>query len=179
MSQRSAFFLRGINVGGRNRVPMSELRALAGRLGAGDIATHLASGNLVCTPPEAPAAFTVRLAAALEETYGFAVPVLARTAAELAAILAEDPFAGIADDPSSELVYLFAAPVAASARCELPLTGGEQAAWAAGHVRVWHDRGVHGSKVSHSLLEGRLGITVTARNVRTLAAVSALCGQAE
>lgn len=179
MSQVSAFFLRGINLGGRNRVPMAKLRELADRLGAGDIATHLASGNLVCTPPEAPAAFADRLAAAVEETYGFAVPVVTRTAAELAAILADDPFTGIADDPSTELVYFFAAPVAPSNRCALPLTGGERAAWSDDHVRVWHDRGVHGSKVSHSLLERRLGITVTARNVRTLAAVSALCDRAE
>lgn len=179
MSQVSAFFLRGINLGGRNRVPMAELRQLADRLGAGDIATHLASGNLVCTPPEAPGAFADRLTAAVEETYGFAVPVVTRTAAELAAILADDPFAGIADNPSTELVYLFAAPVAESGRCALPLTGGEQAAWADDQVRVWHDRGVHGSKVSHSLLERRLGFTVTARNVRTLAAVSALCDRAE
>ena len=179
MSQRSAFFLRGINLGGRNRVPMAELRELADRLGAGDIATHLASGNLVCTPPEAPGAFAARLAAAVEETYGFAVPVVTSTAAELAAILADDPFAGIADNPSTELVYLFDAPVAEFDRCELPLTGGEQAAWSDDYVRVWHDRGVHGSKVSHGLLERRLGITVTARNVRSLAAVSALCDRAE
>ena len=47
MSQVSAFFLRGINLGGRNRVPMAELRQLADRLGAGSIATHLAS----CSSP--------------------------------------------------------------------------------------------------------------------------------
>lgn len=47
--QRFAAFLRGINVGGARRLPMSEVRAVLGELGASDVVTYIQSGNIVFT----------------------------------------------------------------------------------------------------------------------------------
>ena len=47
--------LRGINVGGHNRLPMSDLQAVLAGLGFDDVRTHLQSGNVVCAGPGRPA----------------------------------------------------------------------------------------------------------------------------
>lgn len=90
---RTAFLLRGINVGGRHPLPMARLREVAARLGHEDVATYVQSGNLVSVAPGVePADAAATLAAALERDLGHAVPVVARTHAELQAVVARDPF---------------------------------------------------------------------------------------
>jgi len=85
--------LRGINVGGRNRVAMADLREVVTSLGHTDVATYIQSGNVVFTSKEAD---TKALAAALERaiaevlTAGPRVVVLSRN--ELAQVIVDNPF---------------------------------------------------------------------------------------
>ena len=92
--------LRGINVGGHRRVPMAELRMLAQEIGFRDARTHVASGNLVFASgnlvfaSDVPArAAEAVLEQAIERRFGFAVDVVARSAAEWRAYLLDHPFA--------------------------------------------------------------------------------------
>jgi uncharacterized protein (DUF1697 family) len=82
--------LRGINVGGKHPVPMAKLRARCEALGYTDVQTYIQSGNVVFSSTRAvtPAAFEK----ALQSEFGFAIPVVLRTAKELAGIAAHDPF---------------------------------------------------------------------------------------
>lgn len=82
--------LRGINVGGKHSVAMADLRALAESLGYHDVRTLIQSGNLVFSSSERPE--PVALSAALETAYGFVIPVVVRSAAEMAAVLEQNPF---------------------------------------------------------------------------------------
>jgi uncharacterized protein (DUF1697 family) len=91
MGKRVAL-LRGINVGGGRRVPMAELRAVAEGLGLQEVRTFIASGNLLFSSPEAPAALEARLEPALAEHFGFAVDVMVRTAEQWQAAIAANPF---------------------------------------------------------------------------------------
>ncbi|HEX3946049.1 MAG TPA: DUF1697 domain-containing protein, partial [Acidimicrobiales bacterium] len=87
--------LRGINVGGKNRVPMADLREAVGALGYGDVRTYVQSGNVVFTGPDDGAAsgvVTSRLVGAVEAAFGLAVPVVVRTGGQLAETLADGPF---------------------------------------------------------------------------------------
>jgi uncharacterized protein (DUF1697 family) len=92
---RYVALLRGINVGGRNRVAMADLRQIAASLGHTEIATYIQSGNLVFTSPDDSA---VGLADALEQEIARslavrpAVVVLSR--ADLAQVIADNPFPG-------------------------------------------------------------------------------------
>jgi uncharacterized protein (DUF1697 family) len=88
-----AAFLRGINLGGR-RVTSADLRRHVEALGFTDVATFRASGNVILGAPggEALDALARRLEAGLEAALGYAVPVYARTAAELRAMAAHEPF---------------------------------------------------------------------------------------
>jgi uncharacterized protein (DUF1697 family) len=90
---RYVALLRGINVGGRNKVAMADLRQVATSLGHTEVATYIQSGNMVFTSPDTSVS---GLADALEETIAArigvqpAVVVLSRP--ELAQVIADNPF---------------------------------------------------------------------------------------
>jgi uncharacterized protein (DUF1697 family) len=85
--------LRGINVGGARKVPMSDLREMFDTLGHSRVRTYIQSGNVVFT---AKSAAPARLRAALEKSiaasFGFEVTVLLRTPAELATLAKRNPY---------------------------------------------------------------------------------------
>src|SRR5262245_51232018 len=84
--------LRGINVGGHNKVPMSELRSLCAELGWKNIQTYIQSGNLVFMASGAPAALETKLERAIEQRFGFKVSVLVRAAKDWPAYVKGNPF---------------------------------------------------------------------------------------
>ncbi len=81
------FLLRAVNVGGA-KLPMAELREIAADLGATDVSTYIASGNLIATPPKDLDGFERGLEQAIENKYGFFREVISRTRAELQEALA-------------------------------------------------------------------------------------------
>lgn len=85
-----AGFLRGVNLGPRRRVGSADLRAVFEAMGFGDVATFRASGNVVFTAESA--ALEDRIEQTLAESLGFEVAVFLRTAAEVRAISAQEPF---------------------------------------------------------------------------------------
>lgn len=102
--------LRGINVGGRNKVPMAELRTLLAGLGYTDVKTHLQSGNAVFSASAKTATqVTKAVEAALAKQYGRNIAVVVRTAAELRAAIDANPLA--VDHPSHFLVNFYAEPI--------------------------------------------------------------------
>lgn len=86
--------LRGVNVGGKGKVAMAELRAAAVSLGYGRVETYIQSGNLVCDAPN-PATVADELAAALATALGAAPAVTVRTGPELEAVVAANPFPSV------------------------------------------------------------------------------------
>jgi uncharacterized protein (DUF1697 family) len=98
--------LRGINLGGRNKVAMADLRQLAESLGHSGVATYIQSGNLVFTSPESD---TAALADALEQgiadRLGVTAPVVVLARAELAQAVADNPFPGEPDPRRVHAVF--------------------------------------------------------------------------
>ncbi len=86
---RYAAFLRAVNLGRNRRVTSAELKALFEELGAEDVATFRTSGNVVF---EAPGDMARAIEKQLESSLGYEVGVFLRTAAELNAIAAAEPF---------------------------------------------------------------------------------------
>jgi len=103
---RYVALLRGINVGGRNRVAMADLRQLTEALGHAEVATYIQSGNVVFSSPETD---RDALADALEQAIAGslnvrpAVVVLSR--AELAQVVADNPFQGEPDPRCLHAVF--------------------------------------------------------------------------
>src|SRR3954453_7165103 len=101
---RYAALLRGINVGKAKHVAMADLRGLLERLGYSDVRTLLRSGNAVFTAPRAGAQTVERTSErALATELALDVTCLARRQSELDAVIAADPFEGVATNGSRYL----------------------------------------------------------------------------
>ncbi len=174
--------LRSINVGGRNRVAMADLRALVTSLGFADVATYLQSGNVVCSGRGGPRAVARTIAGGIEETFGMAVPVVVRTDRELAGILGASPLAHLEDDPKKlHVTFLDRVPDADRVHA----LESEAARFAPERVVVvgpdafLHCPGGYGeTPLTNAFLERRLGVTATTRNWRTVEALAGLAGVA-
>jgi uncharacterized protein (DUF1697 family) len=103
--------LRAVNVGGTGKLPMTELKAMCEAAGLAEVRTYIASGNVVFTSRKSEAAVKKGLEAQLEAYAGKPVGVLVRTAAEMEAVRAANPFPKA---PASRTVAIFldAAPPA-------------------------------------------------------------------
>lgn len=111
MSRRVAL-LRGINLGGRNKVAMADLRTLLSDLGHRDVATYIQSGNVVLTPRDAGVgneALAAELEREISDRLGVDPAVVVLSCAELAEVVEHNPFA---DEPDPKAVHavFFAGP---------------------------------------------------------------------
>src|SRR6202008_2520192 len=84
--------LRAVNVGGTGKLPMSELKAMCEELGFGAVRTYIASGNVIFSSRKSEAAIKATLEKRLQAYAGKPVGVLVRSAAEMAQVLADNPF---------------------------------------------------------------------------------------
>jgi uncharacterized protein (DUF1697 family) len=95
--------LRGINVGGKNRVPMAALRELLEELGYRDVTTYIASGNVILRSDAKPAAIKRKIEDALPRRFKLdseLIAVVVLTHAELRAVVRKKP-RGFGDEPGS------------------------------------------------------------------------------
>ena len=96
--------LRGINVGGRNKVPMADLREVVASLGHTGVSTYIQSGNvLFSTAEEDTAKLAAALESAIEERFGIWSSVVVLSRDELAQVLAGNPYP---DEPNPKLVHV-------------------------------------------------------------------------
>lgn len=98
-ARRLVVLLRGINIGSRNRVSMPRLRQLLDGAGYGEVVTHLQSGNLVLSSGRTAEETAGEVERLIARDLNLKVPVLVRTAEELAGVVRRDPLAAVASDP--------------------------------------------------------------------------------
>ena len=84
--------LRAVNVGGTGMLAMSRLKAICADAGFARVETYIASGNVVFASSAKPAKVKAELEARLAAELGKPVGVMVRTASEMAAVLAANPF---------------------------------------------------------------------------------------
>ena len=100
--------LRGINVGGRNKVAMADLRDIMTSLGHTDVATYIQSGNVVFTTDEKDTAtVAAAIEKAVEDRAGVRSAVLVLSRAQLARIARDNPYP---DEPNPKLVHVVFLP---------------------------------------------------------------------
>ena len=100
--------LRAINLGKTRKVPMPELRGLAEGLGYRDVRSHIQSGNLIFATADPAPTIVDALETAIRDRFGFDVPVILRTAGEMAAVARSHPFAADEEDPAKLHVVFYA-----------------------------------------------------------------------
>jgi uncharacterized protein (DUF1697 family) len=163
--------LRGINVGGHNRVPMPELRSLCGDLGWSDVQTYIQSGNLVFRAGARPASLEGELERAIERGFGLSISVLVRAAADWPGLVAGNPFPE-ASESEPNLVMLALSKAApkpdAVDRLRERAAGGERIVRVEDALWIHYAGGSGRSKLSPAVLDRLVGSPVTTRNWRTV-----------
>lgn len=182
MTARYLALLRGINVGGKHKLPMKELAAIFEAAGAKDVRTLIQSGNVVFA---ADAKLAKRIPGLVEveiqERFGFPAPVVLCSAAEVAAAMDHSPFLakGVSEDVL-HLMFLKDRPDATRSTAlgtspfppdEFVLLDRE--------IHLHLPNGVADTKLTNAWFDGRLKTVCTGRNWRTLTKLRALLeGQA-
>ena len=162
---------RGINVGGHQVVRMDALKELHTALGLKDVVTYIQSGNVVFTGDSADTAqLARRIEEAFAEKFGFQASVVVRTADEISAIMASNPFQ---HDPAKEskwvAILCMAQRPGETAQEDLrkAYAGPEEFYVIGQELYVYYPNGMGRSKLTHSLLEKTLKTPVTGRNWNT------------
>lgn len=177
--RRHVALLRGINLGGNNRLAMRDLVALFSTAGCTDVMTYIQSGNVVF---RAPAAVTAALAGAIqtgiEREFGLRVPVVLRSADELERVVRDNPFLGRdADTDALHVMFLAAAPApAAVASLDPQRSPGDEFAVVGREVYLRCPRGLAGTKLGNDYFDRRLATISTGRNWRTVLKLVEMAG---
>ena len=173
---RQIALLRAINLGSRRRVAMGDLRDLLTSLGYDDVRTLLQSGNVVLTSTRSGKPLERQLEEELSARFGIDIPVLVRTRAELADVIARNPLADLADDPKRyEVTFLSAKPDAKrlGELADLDVAP-EQFVISGREIYAWHPDGLQRSRLAGALRAGKLGVIGTSRNWSTITKLLAL-----
>ena len=172
--------LRGINVGGKNRLPMKELAAMFRGVGCSDIQTYIQSGNVVF---RAEAALARRVPAlitgAIWAGFGLKVPVVTRTGDEIAAVAANNPFLTAGVDPKIlHVAFLMDRPDPSSiAALDPDRSPPDVFSVRGGEIYLRCPNGVARSRLTAQYFDSTLKTTSTARNWNTVLALLELaCG---
>lgn len=164
--------LRGVNVSGAGRLPMAEFRDLLAGMGLGQVRTYIQSGNAVFESDRSAAELEAAIRDAVAAQFGFAPDSFVLTAEEIGAALTDHPFAG-ADPKFVHVCFLRTTPApdeAALRALALPGDG-----WHIGPRRfTLHTPGGYGTSKLADKLPNLLPKPMTARNLRTIAALNGL-----
>lgn len=174
--------LRGINVGGTNRLPMAELRSCVEATGAHDVRTYIQSGNCVFRSDDGQATETAtaeRLALArsaeIERRTGLQMPVLVRSLGEVEQALADNPYPAASEQPATlHLCFLSTVPPAPNVAAMDALRGSDESFAFVGRVFYLHaPSGIGRSKLA-AAMERHIAVPMTARNLRSVTQIVAL-----
>jgi uncharacterized protein (DUF1697 family) len=175
---RYVALLRAVNLGRARRVPMPRLREVLDERGFGPVRTHLASGNVVLDSDLDEPELARELGSAIEAEFSLDVPVVVRTGAQMAAVVAGNPLATVATDLSRYSVTFFPeAPERARVDALPPPEDGDYLV-AGRELYLWLPDGLMDSPMGGWKWEKLLGVAGTARNWNTVTKLAELAGPA-
>lgn len=168
--------LRGINVGGNNKLPMRELVETLNGIGLSQVKTYIQSGNVIfkSTRNNKPQ-LSQEISAAIEQSHGFSPPVLILTLPEFQAAMAANPFPEAEDAPKTlHLYFLNPAPNNPDFAALEAVRKATERYQLIGQIFYLHaPDGIGRSKLAEKVGKG-WQVDITARNWRTVSKVMAL-----
>lgn len=179
--QKFIALLRGINVGGHNKLPMAKLRALCTELGWVDPRTYIQSGNLIFAAPGTAAGLEDALEQAIEDRFGLTVPAIVRAASAWPAYIDQNPFPRASEEaPNLVMLALSRNPPAADAEFRLRERASESERVSRTGDTLWihYGDGSGRSKLTPALLDRAAGSPVTTRNWRTVLKLGEMASEA-
>jgi uncharacterized protein (DUF1697 family) len=170
--------LRGINVGGHNKIPMAELRSLAIQIGLNQVRTYIQSGNLVFAAVDPASVIELQLEQAIERHFGIQIPVIVRAAADWSAYAKGNPFPDAAlSEPNLLMLALSKTSLGSGAASALQerAANGERIVQVGDALWIHFPNGVGKSRLTPALLDRLTGSSVTLRNWLTVVKLRELC----
>jgi uncharacterized protein (DUF1697 family) len=163
--------LRGINVGGKNSLPMKDLAAMFNDAGCRDIRTYIQSGNVLFGANAKLAARIPELIAkAIADTVKLQVPVLVRSAEELGVVPKKNPFLKEGADIEALHVAFLADPPDGVRISELDAkrSPGDRFRVQGREIYLHLPNGVARTKLTNQYFDSKLATTSTMRNWKTV-----------
>lgn len=161
-------FLRGINVGGHNKLPMAGLRDICTALWPESRPrTLIASGNVIFEAPDGATTLATDLGAAIKEVYGLDVPVLVIEEQVFRAVVAGCPF-GADEGKGVHGFFCFTEPKVDAAKREALIVAGEGLSQDGTTIWLHTPQGISKSKLGEKLGQVIGNVPTTARNLNTL-----------
>jgi uncharacterized protein (DUF1697 family) len=174
--------LRGINVSGRNMIPMAELRSVCGELNWKGVQTYIQSGNLIFAADGAPAEIEKQLEQSITRHFGHTVPAIVRSASDWPSYIINNPLTEACKISAKSVMLILSKyppkPDAAQALQERAMNG-ERVLLAGNALWIYFADGVAKSKLSPALLDRLIGSTATARNWNTVLKINELIDSAQ
>ncbi|WP_285135572.1 DUF1697 domain-containing protein [Microbacterium sp. lyk4-40-TSB-66] len=168
---RTVALIRG--VGGPTALKMPALRDVLASAGLGEVETLQVAGNVVLDAGgRGPDDIARAVREAVRGAFGFDLPVVVRTHAELVDTVSRNPYADAPEGRWVQTVFLDRRP--SSPTLTLPDGIPEEAVLDGCEVFVRYPEGIGGSKLQAGWFEKRLGVVGTARNARTIAKLVAM-----
>jgi uncharacterized protein (DUF1697 family) len=156
---------------------MPELRAALEERGYDGVRTHLRSGNVVLTSDLREKELAGALQTAIEEEFGFAVPVVVRSGAELAAVLKADPLRELVTDPARYSVTFLPEAPDPDRVAALPEADGGVHRVEGRELYLWLPEGMSRSPMGTWPWDRLLGVAGTNRNWNTVSKLAELTSE--
>ncbi|MEE9413907.1 MAG: DUF1697 domain-containing protein [Acidimicrobiales bacterium] len=174
---RYVSLLRGINVAGRNKVPMAELRDLHELLGHGNVISYIQSGNVIFDAPKTKLSeLSTTIEKAIAGRFGFEVPVVMRTAEQIELAIAASPFDDGHAAPNWRFIAFLSEPPSQT-EFDGEVFAPDVFTVEGDHAHVLLPNGAAKSKLTTNYLEKALGVRATLRNHNTVNKIIGLAQQ--
>ena len=163
--------LRGINVGGKNKLPMPDLVALFAEAGCIAVQTYIQSGNIIFqASPEIAAGLPSQISASIAERFGLRVPVVLRTAEQLAETFRTNPFlAQGMPEEAQHIMFLADLPLPEHvAGLDTSRSSPDAFVVQSRDIYLYLPNGVADTKLTNAYFDAKLATVSTSRNWKTV-----------
>ncbi len=164
--------LRGINVGGKNKLPMKDLVDMFGAAGCRRVRSYIQSGNVVFeASPDLAASLPGVISGEIAAKFGFRVPVITRTVEQVRGVLLGNPYLATGAAEDTLHVFFLADPPGPDrvATLEPDRSPPDEFAVRGSEVFARLPEGMARTKLTNAYFDARLATISTARNWRTVA----------
>lgn len=156
--------LRGINVSGKNKLPMAELRDLLNDLGFKNVQTYIQSGNVILESDKSKSEICKIINKRIIDKFGFDVPVIARTIPDLKKAIANYPFS---TDNTKIVAFVFLNRKVYETKIDVKDSSNDKYLIDNDMVYIYCETGFAKTKLSNNLFERKLNVRATTRNYNT------------
>ena len=156
--------LRGINVSGKNKLQMADLRGLLNDLGFQKVQTYIPSGNIILQSNKFNTEISQIIKEGINNTFGYDVPVIARTIPEWKSTIEHYPFSL---ENEKIVAFTFLDKKTEIQNFDFKNLGEDQFKIFNDVVYIYCPNGFGKSKITNNLFERKLKVTATTRNLRT------------